>query len=55
MQRAHELSNVKFLPQVSKEDVVGHWNVTDLSIVYLVKHEMFNSVVPFKIFESMAM
>ena len=55
MQQAQELSNVKFLPQVPKEDVVGYWSATDLSIVHLVNHKMFESVIPSKIFESMAM
>ncbi|MDB2521418.1 glycosyltransferase family 4 protein [Planktomarina temperata] len=55
MLQAHELSNVKFLPQVPKEDVAGYWSAVDLSIVHLVNHKMFKSVIPSKIFESMAM
>ena len=55
MRQARELSNVKFLPQVPKEDVARYWSAVDLSIVHLVNHEMFKSVIPSKIFESMAM
>lgn len=55
IEQAKDLENVKFLSQVSKEDVAGYWSAVDLSIVHLVDHEIFKSVIPSKIFECMAM
>ena len=55
MKQGHDLTNVKFLPQVRKEEIAGYWSAVDLSIIHLVNNEMFKSVIPSKIFESMAM
>lgn len=56
-QRASEkaLRNIIFLDSVAKKDVIRHWSVLDVSIVHLKKSELFRSVIPSKIFESMAM
>lgn len=50
-----KLRNVIFVDNVSKEDVVRYWSILDLSIVHLKKNDVFKTVIPSKIFESMAM
>ncbi len=50
-----ELSNVIFVDTVSKSDVVKYWSILDVSVIHLKKAELFNSVIPSKLFECMAM
>ncbi len=50
-----ELDNVVFLDSVPKQDVVKYWSLLDVSIIHLKKSELFNTVIPSKLFESMAM
>ena len=50
-----ELDNVVFLDSVPKQDVVKYWSLLDVSIIHLKKTELFNTVIPSKLFESMAM
>ncbi|AOW25593.1 glycosyltransferase WbuB [Sphingomonas melonis TY] len=53
--RNRGLSNVMFLPSVSKTEVVEHWGALDATVVHLRGTDLFRSVIPSKIFEAMAM
>jgi glycosyltransferase involved in cell wall biosynthesis len=50
-----KLDNVVFVDSVPKSEVVGHWALLDASIIHLRKNSLFDTVVPSKLFESMAM
>jgi len=49
------ISNVIFVDTVSKDEVVDFWSILDFSITHLKNASLFKSVIPSKIFESMAM
>lgn len=49
------LSNVKLLGQLPKADMPRLWSITGASLVLLKKLDLFLTVIPSKIFESMAM
>lgn len=49
------LTNVHFLDSVPKSEVARYWSLLDVSIIHLRKAELFNSVIPSKLFECMAM
>jgi glycosyltransferase involved in cell wall biosynthesis len=49
------LKTVHFLDSVPKDEVVRFWSLLDVSIIHLRRTETFRSVIPSKIFESMAM
>ncbi|MFW0776172.1 MAG: glycosyltransferase family 4 protein [Rickettsiales bacterium] len=49
------LSNLKMLGQLPKTDMPRLWTITDVSLVLLRKLDLFLTVIPSKIFESMAM
>jgi len=49
------LKNVIFIDTVDKDKVVNFWSIIDVSITHLRNTQLFNSVIPSKIFESMAM
>ena len=49
------LTNVLFLDSTSKTDVTRYWSLLDLSIIHLLKAQLFSSVIPSKLFECMAM
>jgi hypothetical protein len=53
--RSLQLKNVAFLDSVSKEEVVRYWSLLDVSIIHLRKTELFTTVIPSKLFETMAM
>jgi glycosyltransferase involved in cell wall biosynthesis len=55
VEKARELENVIFLESVPKNEVADHWALLDVSIIHLRKNELFKTVIPSKIFESMAM
>lgn len=55
MKDAAGLANVVMLPQQSKERMPSLWAASDVSLVLLKKSELFKTVIPSKIFESMAM
>lgn len=57
MQRAKQmgLDNVIFGDSVPKRDVVKYWSLLDASIIHLKKSPLFETVIPSKLFESMAM
>lgn len=49
------LRNVIFLDSVPKAEVVHYWSVLDVSIIHLRKTELFQAVIPSKLFECMGM
>jgi glycosyltransferase involved in cell wall biosynthesis len=55
--RASEMNlrNVLFIDSVPKEEVVRWWSLLDVSIIHLKKTELFSTVIPSKLFESMGM
>ena len=52
---ALDLCNVLFLDTVPKSEVARYWSLLDVSIIHLRKTDLFNSVIPSKLFECMAM
>lgn len=52
---SERLSNVTFLEPVSKEEVVKYWGLLDVSVVHLKDVPLFETVIPSKLFECMAM
>ena len=57
VERSRELGlrNVLFVDSVPKSEVSRYWSLLDLSVIHLRKNELFNSVIPSKMFECMAM
>lgn len=55
MRDAMNLSNVLMLSQQPKERMPEFWSLSDVSLVLLKKSDLFKTVLPSKIFESMAM
>jgi len=49
------LNNVVMVHQLPKDKMPALWSITDVSLVLLKKSDLFKSVIPSKIFESMAM
>lgn len=49
------LTNVVMLNQLPKASMPALWSLTDVSLVLLKKSDLFKTVIPSKIFESMAM
>lgn len=49
------LSNIKLLGQLPKNEMPKLWSITDVSLVVLKKLDLFLTVIPSKLFESMAM
>lgn len=49
------LDNVVFLDSVPKEEVVKYWALLDAAVIHLRKSEVFTTVIPSKLFESMGM
>lgn len=52
---AMKLTNVVFIDSVSKAEVARYWSVLDASIIHLRGTDLFKTVIPSKLFESMAM
>lgn len=50
-----KLDNVTFLDSVPKSEVVRYWSLLDASIIHLRRTDLFATVIPSKLFESMAM
>lgn len=57
VQKANDrgLENVIFLNSVPKDEVARYWSILDVSIIHLRKDDLFKTVIPSKIFESVAM
>jgi glycosyltransferase involved in cell wall biosynthesis len=49
------LPNVLFLDSVPKDEVADYWALLDASIIHLKKDPLFETVIPSKLFECMAM
>jgi|SRR5579885_1146658 len=49
------LSNVIFVPAQPKEAMPAYWSLCDLALVHLKDTPLFQTVIPSKIFEAMAM
>jgi len=49
------LANVHFIDSVPKEQVVRYWSLLDVAVIHLKKTDLFTSVIPSKLFESMGM
>ncbi len=52
---AKGLTNVVFVDSVPKDEVARYWALLDVSIIHLRKTELFSTVIPSKLFESMGM
>lgn len=52
---AKGLGNVLFLDSVPREDVVRYWSLVDMSVIHLKRTPLFETVIPSKLFECMAM
>jgi colanic acid biosynthesis glycosyl transferase WcaI len=52
--RARKLGNVVFAPRQEKSAMPRYWSVCDASLVHLRADPVFQSVIPSKIFEAMA-
>ena len=52
---ARGLGNVVFAPRQLHEEMPGFWSVCDLSLIHQRNHPNFATILPSKIFESMAM
>lgn len=48
------LANVRFLDPVSKDAVVDYWRLLDVAIIHVRRHDLFETVIPSKTFEAMA-
>jgi glycosyltransferase involved in cell wall biosynthesis len=49
------LDNVTFLDSVPRTEVVRYWSLLDLAIIHLKRTPLFETVIPSKLFECMAM
>ena len=52
---AKGLDNVLFLDSVPREEVVRYWSLVDVSVIHLKRTPLFETVIPSKLFECMAM
>jgi len=50
-----KLRNVVFVDSVPKAEVVRYWSLLDVSIIHLRDIDLFSTVIPSKMFESMGM
>jgi colanic acid biosynthesis glycosyl transferase WcaI len=50
----HRLTNVLLIPRVDKQELARYWSLCDASLVHLKNDPLFATVIPSKIFESMA-
>lgn len=51
---AEELTNVVFVPRQAKEEVPRYWSICNAALVHLKDDPVFETVIPSKIFEAMA-
>ncbi len=49
------IENVLFVDSVAKEEVSRYWSLLDISVIHLKKTELFQTVIPSKLFECMGM
>ena len=55
MAAERKLDNVVFIDSVPKADVARYWSLLDVSVLHLKKTDLFTTVIPSKLFESMGM
>jgi glycosyltransferase involved in cell wall biosynthesis len=55
MAAERKLDNVVFIDSVPKADVARYWSLLDVSVIHLKKTDLFTTVIPSKLFESMGM
>ncbi len=55
MARERGIDNVVFIDSVPKAEVPRYWSILDVSVIHLQKAELFTTVIPSKLFESMGM
>jgi glycosyltransferase involved in cell wall biosynthesis len=57
VEKAHVmgLDNVTFIDTVPKDQVARYWSLLDISIIHLKADPLFETVIPSKLFECMAM
>lgn len=53
--RARGLGNVVFIDSVPKAEVARYWSLLDISIIHLRRSDLFETVIPSKMFEALAM
>jgi glycosyltransferase involved in cell wall biosynthesis len=53
--QAEGLENIIFIDSVLKDQVTRYWSLLDVSIIHLKNDKLFTTVIPSKLFESMAM
>jgi len=53
--KQRSLKNVVFIGTVMKDEIVRYWSLLDVSVIHLKNDPLFESVIPSKLFESMAM
>jgi glycosyltransferase involved in cell wall biosynthesis len=49
------ITTVKFIDSVPRNEVVRYWSVVDIAVIHLKKAPLFQTVIPSKLFECMAM
>jgi glycosyltransferase involved in cell wall biosynthesis len=52
---ARKLDNVVFADSVPRSDVVRYWSLIDIAVIHLKRTPLFETVIPSKLFECMAM
>ncbi len=52
---AEGLYNVIFVDSVPKDEVVRYWSMLDVALIHLKRDDLFKTVIPSKMFESMGM
>lgn len=55
MAAERRLDNAVFIDSVPKADVARYWSLLDVSVIHLKKTDLFTTVIPSKLFESMGM
>ena len=55
MAAERKIENVRFIDSVPKAEVPRYWSILDVSVIHLQKADLFTTVIPSKLFESMGM
>jgi glycosyltransferase involved in cell wall biosynthesis len=55
MAAERRIGNVRFIDSVPKAEVPRYWSILDVSVIHLQKADLFTTVIPSKLFESMGM
>ena len=53
--KSKNIDNIVFLDSVPKEQVSEYWSLLDISVIHLKRAELFQTVIPSKLFECMGM